>query len=418
MTASDTVAATAAAPSDAMSLKRWQLIALLGALSMFAPLSTDMYLPALPSLAHNLHASASATQLTLTASMLGLGGGQLLAGPLSDSFGRRRPVLLGLVAYTLSSVGCAFCNDVLALSALRLVQGAAGAAGIVVARAIVRDLYDGVEAARLFSRLIVVFGMAPILAPIIGGQLLHVTDWRGIFVVLAAIGAVLVVLGWRYLAETLPVEARHRGGVVSTLRVLGVLIRNRSFAGLTLIYGLMFGAVFAYIAGSPFIVENIFGFSPQLFGLVFAINAAALVSVSQFGIRFISGTGPRRLAQFGLAVMAVVGVLLLVGVIANVGPGLVLPCFFVLLGSYGLVSPNLTALAMAPFPQSAGSASALMGIVQFWTGAAVAPLVGLSGTHDATPTALVIAVACVASFVVWWLSVAHRTPRTLAGEPA
>ena len=303
----------------------------------------------------------------------------------------------------------------LALSALRLVQGAAGAAGIVVARAIVRDLFDGVEAARLFSRLIVVFGMAPILAPIIGGQLLHVTDWRGIFVVLAAIGAVLLVFGWRYLAETLPVKERQRGGVVSTLRVLGVLIRNRRFAGLTLIYGLMFGAVFAYIAGSPFILENVFGFSPQLFGLVFAVNAAALVSVSQFGIRFISGIGPRRLAQIGLAVMAVVGVLLLVGVLANVGPGLVLPCFFVLLGSYGLVSPNLTALAMAPFPRSAGSASALMGSSSSGTGAAVAPLVGLAGTHDATPTALVIAVACVASCVMW-VSVRGIPPLPPAGE--
>jgi DHA1 family bicyclomycin/chloramphenicol resistance-like MFS transporter len=327
-------------------------------------------------------------------------------------------VLLGLIAYTLSSLGCALCNDVWTLSILRLIQGAAGAAGIVVARAIVRDLYEGVEAARLFSRLIVVFGLAPILAPIIGGQLLHITDWRGIFIVLAAIGAVLLAFGWRYLAETLPPQARHRGGITSTMRVLGVLIRNRGFAGLTLIYGLMFGAVFAYIAGSPFIVENIFGFSPQLFGVVFAVNAAALVSVSQLGIRFLTSTGPRRLAEIGLSVMAVVGALLLVGVLTHAGAALVLPCFFVLLGSYGLVSPNLTALAMAPFPRSAGSSSALMGLVQFWTGAAVAPLVGLGGTHDALPTALVISISVIASVTIWWVSVSSVAPRSLADEAA
>ena len=187
-------------------MKRWQQICLLGALSMFAPLSTDMYLPALPSMAHDLSASAAAVALTLTASLVGLGAGQLVAGPLSDALGRRRPVLVGLLVYTASSALCALAPDVWTLSALRLVQGAAGAAGIVIARAVVRDLYSGVEAARFFARLMIVIGLAPILAPIIGGQLLHVTDWRGVFLVLAGIGAVLTVFSWRALAETLPPE--------------------------------------------------------------------------------------------------------------------------------------------------------------------------------------------------------------------
>jgi len=390
-----------------MGLRRWQLMGLLGALSMFAPLSTDMYLPALPSMAHGLGASASAVQLTLTASLIGLGAGQLLVGPISDARGRRAPVLIGLAAYTLASVGCALCGDVWTLCAMRLVQGAAGAAGIVVARAIVRDLFDGLEAARFFSRLVIVFGLAPILAPIIGGQLLHVTDWRGIFVTLAAIGALLGVVCWRSLRETLPAAARQRGGVRATLRVLGVLVRDRRFSGVIVVYGLFFGALFAYIAGSPFVLENIFGLSPQLFGVVFAVNSAALVVASQLGVRLLSRVGPRRLVAVGLRAGLASGAGLLVAVLEHGGLWTVLPCFFVLLASFGVVSPNLTALAMADHPKVAGSASALMGLTQFGTGAAVAPLVGLAGTHSAIPTASVIAAMVVASFAIW-LGIASR----------
>jgi len=403
--------AAAQAPRQTVGLRRWQLMALLGALSMFAPLSTDMYLPALPSLAHSLHASASAVQLTLTASLVGLAVGQLVVGPLSDAFGRRRPVLLGLVAYTASSAGCALCSDVWTLCAVRLVQGAAGAAGIVVARAIVRDLFDGIEAARFYSRLIIVFGLAPILAPLIGGALLHVTDWRGIFLALAAIGAVLSVAAWRALAETLPPAARHRGGLVATLRTLAVLVRNGPFAGLTVVYGLSFGAIFAYIAGSPFVLENHFGLSPQLFAVVFAVNALALVSASQYGGRIVGRTGTRRLSGIGLSLGTLSGLLLVAGVLAHVGLWLVLPCFFALMGSYGLVSPNLTALAMRPFPRVAGSASALLGLAQFGVGAAVAPLVGVGGTHSAVPTAIVVASMLVLASVTWQVAVIGATSR-------
>jgi len=408
--------AVAAAPAPGLALERWQLMGLLGALSMFAPLSTDMYLPALPSMAHNLSASASAVQLTLTASLIGLGAGQLLVGPVSDARGRRRPVLIGLLAYTVSSAACAVAGDVWTLSALRLVQGAAGAAGIVVARAIVRDLFAGIEAARFFSRLVIVFGLAPILAPLIGGQLLHVTDWRGIFVVLAGIGAVLGLVCWRALAETLPAQRRQRGGLPATLRVLRVLVRDPRFSGLTIVYGLFFGALFAYIAGSPFVVENIFGLSPQLFGVVFSVNAAALVVTSQVGARLLARTGSRRLAAMGLRVGLASGIGLLVAVLAHAGLWSVLPCFFVLLASYGVVSPNLTALAMAEHPDAAGSASALMGLAQFGTGAAVAPLVGLAGTHSAVPTAVVIASLVAVSYAIW-ATMATREPAPAAGRP-
>jgi DHA1 family bicyclomycin/chloramphenicol resistance-like MFS transporter len=400
MSAPDTVA-VAAARQPVLALSRWHLMALLGALSMFAPLSTDMYLPALPSLAHSLSVSASAVQLTLTTSLIGLGAGQLLAGPLSDAYGRRRPVLLGLVAYTVASVACALSGSIWTLSALRLVQGAAGAAGIVVARAIVRDLFSGLEAARFFSRLVIVFGLAPIVAPIVGGALLHVTNWRGIFVVLAAFGAVLWLACWRSLGETLPRGERQRGGLRTTLRVLRTLARDRRFAGLAIVYALSFGSLFAYIAGSPFVLENIFGLSPQLFGVVFAVNAGALVAASQLGAHQLARTGPRRLAAIGLRAGLIVAVGLLVAVLGHAGLAAVLVCFFLLMASYGLVSPNVTALAMAEHPQVAGSASALMGVAQFAVGAAVAPLVGVAGTHSAVPTAIVIATMFVASFAAW-----------------
>ena len=400
MSVPDSPPAGPVAAGPARLPKNWQQFCLLGALSMFAPLSTDMYLPALPSMAHDLSASAAAVALTLTASLVGLGAGQLLAGPLSDALGRRRPVLVGLVVYTVSSVLCALAPDVWTLSALRLIQGGAGAAGIVIARAVVRDLYSGIEAARFFARLMVIVGLAPILAPIIGGQLLHITDWRGVFLVLAGIGAVLLLFSWRALAETLPSAARQRGGLASMLGALGLLLRDRRFMGLTLCYGLFFGAVFSYIAGSPFVLEDIFGLSPQLFGVLFATNAVGLVIASQISARIVGRVGPQRLLTIGLALGGASGLGFLVTVLAHGGLAPVLLCFFFLLSSFGLMGPNATALALAPFPHAAGSASALMGVVQFVIGAAVAPLVGVAGNHSAVPTATVIAVMVAAAALV------------------
>jgi DHA1 family bicyclomycin/chloramphenicol resistance-like MFS transporter len=405
-----------AAPQLAPGLKRWQQICLLGALSMFAPLSTDMYLPALPSLAHDLSASPAAVALTLTASLVGLGVGQLVAGSLSDALGRRRPVLVGLLVYTASSALCALAPDVWTLCALRLVQGAAGAAGIVIARAVVRDLYSGIEAAQFFARLMIVIGLAPILAPIIGGQLLHVTDWRGVFLVLAGIGAVLTVFSWRALAETLPPSARQRGGLASMVRVLGVLVRDRRFMGLTLCFGLFFGAVFSYIAGSPFVLEDIFGLSPQIFGVLFAANAVGLVTASQVGGRVVGRYGPQRLLTIGVVSGSASGVGFLVTVLGHGGLAPVLLCFFFLLVSFGLVAPNVTALALAPFPHVAGSASALMGLMQFGIGAAVAPLVGVAGSHSAVPTATVIATMVLAAAAVLWASTFRERARTAGVE--
>jgi DHA1 family bicyclomycin/chloramphenicol resistance-like MFS transporter len=369
-----------------------QLVVLLGALSTFGPLSMDMYLPGLPAMARDLSAPAWAAQLTITTSMLGLAGGQLVAGPISDTLGRRRPLLAGLAAYMAASVLCALAPNVWMLLVLRLVQGCAGAAGIVIARAVVRDLHTGVEAARFFAMLMLVAGLAPILAPLVGGQLLHVTDWRGIFVVLAAIGAALLLAAWWLLAETVSERDRHGGGLVATIHVFGGLVRDRPFMGYVLSAGLTFAAMATYISGSPFVLQDIHGVSPQLFSLLFAINAGGIMLASQFSRKLVGRHGPRRLLDAGVAIGAAGGVGVLVSVVAGLGLAGLLPCLFVMVSSIGLVLPNSAALALADHPRTAGSASALLGLAQFAIGALAAPLAGVGGSHTALPMAIVMAV--------------------------
>ena len=380
-------------------LSHGRLVVLLGALSTFGPLSMDLYLPGLPSMATDLSAPAWAAQLTITTCMLGLASGQLVAGPVSDARGRRAPLLAGLTAYMVASMLCALAPTVWALLVLRLVQGLAGAAGIVIARAIVRDLHSGIEAARFFAMLMLVAGLAPILAPLVGGQLLHVTDWRGVFVVLAAIGAVLLLAAWWALADTLPVERRHSGGLVATLGVFGGLVRDRAFVGYTLAMGLSFGAMAAYISGSPFVLEDIHGVSPQLFSVLFALNAGGLLVASQVSRALVARLGPRRILGIGVSSCAAGGLGALASVVLDLGLAGLLPSFFVLVASIGLILPNAAALALAEHPRTAGSASALLGVAQFGIGAIAAPLAGIAGSHSALPLATVSATLSCAALV-------------------
>jgi DHA1 family bicyclomycin/chloramphenicol resistance-like MFS transporter len=369
-----------------------RLVVLLGALSAFGPLSMDMYLPGLPSMARDLSAPAWAAQLTITTSMLGLAGGQLVAGPMSDALGRRRPLLAGLAAYMAASLLCAMAPTIWLLLVFRLVQGIAGAAGIVIARAIVRDLHEGVAAARYFALLMLVGGLAPILAPLIGGQLLHVTDWRGIFVVLAGIGAALLLAAWAMLGETLPVAMRHGGGLAATVRVFGGLVRDKPYMGYTLSAGLTFAAMATYISGSPFVLQDIHGVSPQVFSVVFATNAVGIMIASQTSRALVGRYGPRALLGAGVRIAVVGGVGVLVSVLAGLGLAGLLPSLFVMVSSVGVVLPNAAALALADHPRTAGSASALLGLTQFAAGALAAPLAGVGGSHTALPMAIVMAV--------------------------
>jgi DHA1 family bicyclomycin/chloramphenicol resistance-like MFS transporter len=370
-----------------------KLVLIVGALSAFAPLSIDMYLPALPAMTHELGGTASLVQLTLTACLLGLALGQVLAGPLSDQLGRRRPLLVGLIAYAAASILCALAPSVGALIAVRLAQGIAGAAGIVIARAVVRDRYTGSAAARFFAMTMLVNGVAPILAPIVGGQLLRFTSWRGVFIVLAVLGILLFLAAFLGLPESLPVERRRMGGVAVTLAAFRSLAADRMFMGLALTAGLAFAAMFAYISGSPFVLEDIYGISAQAFGVFFAVNGLGIVAAGQISARLVRRVGPRPLLAWGIGQAVAGGLLLLGAVLAGSGLLLVLPALFVVVSSIGLMSPNATALALHDHPHQAGSASGLVGVMQYIVGALAAPLVGIAGPHSALPMALVIATA-------------------------
>ncbi|MFL5628243.1 MAG: Bcr/CflA family multidrug efflux MFS transporter [Ktedonobacteraceae bacterium] len=389
---------------DPQKPRRVQLVFILGALTAFGPLSIDMYLPALPSLTRDFGTGAAQTQLTLSACLLGLALGQAIAGPISDELGRRRPLLVGLASYAFASLLCVVAPSVYALVLLRLVQGFAGSAGIVIARAIVRDLHSGIAAARFFSLLMLVNGLAPILAPLCGGLLLRFTSWRGVFVVLTVIGALLLLAATTSLSETLPPDRRQSGDIPATITTFRRLLASRSFIGYALSCGLAFAALFAYISGSPFVLQGIYGISPQLFSVIFSMNALGLVAASQVNGRLVGRVSPRRLLAAGLTATAIGGLALL-SVVNFAGIGLVgiLLALFVVVSSLGFVLPNATTLALADHPRNAGSASALLGMLQYAIGASVAPLVGAFGTGTALPMSVVIAALGVSALLVFVL---------------
>jgi DHA1 family bicyclomycin/chloramphenicol resistance-like MFS transporter len=384
--------------------RRLQLIIILGVLSAFGPLSIDMYLPSLPALSHDFGSAAALVQLTLSACLLGLASGQTVAGPISDTLGRRRPLLIGLATYALSSLLCVVAPSIYVLVLLRFIQGLAGAAGIVIARAIVRDLYEGIAAAKFFSLLAVVSGIAPIIAPLLGGLVLRFTSWRGVFIILGVIGTILLLAAATGLSESLTIEHRQQGGLNATLKTFRHLLTNRSFVSYALACGLAFAAMFAYISGSPFVLQDIYGLSPQLFSIVFGINALGIMVASQINGWLVGRFSPARLLSVGLVATTVGGVTLLtVVMIGGIGLIGILPSLFVVVSSIGLVLPNATTLAMSGASNTAGSASALLGVLQFAIGAAAAPLVGAFGVKTALPMAVVIAVLGICALVTFLL---------------
>ncbi|MEU9191175.1 Bcr/CflA family multidrug efflux MFS transporter [Streptomyces sp. NPDC048484] len=385
---------------------------ILGGLTAVPPLSMDMYLPALPEVTDALHASAATVQLTLTACLAGMALGQLVVGPMSDKWGRRRPLIAGLIVYILATAVCALAPTVELLVAFRLLQGLAGAAGIVIARAVVRDLYDGVDMARFFSTLMLISGVAPILAPLLGGQVLRITDWRGVFYVLTVIGIVLTVVVWRLLPETLAPERRHDGGTAEALRTMRGLLADRVFTGYMLTGGFAFAALFAYISASPFVIQEIYGASPQTYSLLFGVNSVGLVLVGQINGKILVGrVSLDKVLAVGLAVITVASAALLLmstGVFGEVGLVPIAVGLFVLMSAMSLCMPNTNALALMRTRHSAGSASALLGTSSFLVGAIATPLVGVAGEHTAVPMAVVqlvcslVAVGCFMALCRPW----------------
>ncbi len=393
--------------------RRFRLVLLLGFLTALGPLTIDMYLPSLPTITSDLHASAAAVQLTLTGTLLGLGFGQLLVGPLSDAVGRRLPLLAGIGVHVLASVFCVFAPNLAILGTLRVLQGVGAAAASVVAMAVVRDLFSGLKAARLFSRLILVVGVAPILAPTIGGLVLRWTQWRGVFVVLALVGLAIVAAAAVALPETLPPERRRRGGVLGTVRDYGQLFADRVYVGLILVAGLAMVTLIAYVSGSSFVFQEQYAMSQQQFALVFAGGAVGLIGATQLNVQLLRRWTPGQILRGALLAGVASGAVLLVLAATGVGGllGVLVPLWTVL-AMVGLAMPNAPAIALSRHGEAAGTAAALLGAVQFGVGALAAPLVGMLGV-GAVAMATVVFGGMVAASLTLWLVV---QPRNLPAE--
>ena len=379
---------------------RLTMILVLGALVALGPLTIDMYLPALPALTADLATTSSTAQLTLTGTLVGLALGQLVIGPLSDALGRRRPLLAGAALHVAASLAITVAPNVAVLGVLRVLQGVGAAAGAVIALAIIRDLYTGRAAATMFSRLMLVMGVAPVLAPTVGGELLRITSWRGLFVALAVYGVlVLAATAWA-LRESLAPEHRQPAGVGATLRTYGRLLHDRTFVGLVLVAGLTMAGLFGYVAGSSFVYQQQFGLDQQQFGLAFGAGANFLIAATQLNAYLLRAFEPGTLLLAALVGGAVAGLVLLAAAATGVGglAGVLVPMFGVLF-AVGLALPNAPALALASHGDAAGTAAALLGAVQFGVGALVSPLVGILG-NDAVAMGTVVAGGLVLALVV------------------
>lgn len=382
-------------------------------MSIFGPLCIDMYLPALPELSSQLHVGASATQLTLTACVVSIAAGQLVLGTISDRVGRRPPLLVGLAAFLVSSAACAIAPNIYVLTGFRLIQGLGGAAGIAISRSIVRDLHSGPALARFYATLMLATGLGPVVAPQIGSWILAVTSWRGVFAALAVFGAILLALVWWRVPETLPPAARSSGSIRHTLAATMLVSRDRIFLGYALGCALAMGAVFSYVAGSSFVLQNVYRLSPQTYGLIFALTGCAMVAGAQLSGRLAGRVSSASLLGTGLGTMTGGGALLLAVVVTRAaGLAGVIPAVIMLMAGWGLVGPNALALGMQRYPQSAGAASAVIGFLQFTVAAIAAPLPGLGGTADPLPMAILVA-AFPALAIATVLAVSARPARAV-----
>jgi MFS transporter, DHA1 family, multidrug resistance protein len=391
------------------------LIAVLGGLTAFGPLSMDLYLPAFPVLADELQASQAQVQLTLTADVIGLVAGQLVLGPLSDAWGRRRLLLGATVVCAVASLFCALAPSAAVLTLWRFVQGFSGGGGIVLARAVAADLTSGVAAARLFSLFMTLSSVAPIVAPVLGGILLVWTgSWPVMFHLLAAINAALALAIWFVVPESLPAEERHSGGLRQTGRAFRDLVRDRVFVGYALTVAFAYASLFGYISGSSFALQEHYGLSATQFSAVFALNAAGMIALGLLNARLVRRFPVRRLLVLGLAGSSAAAAVLVLVVTAGASLGLlaVLPPLFLVVATRGLVSSNATVLGVERGSRAAGSASAVLGACMFGGGVLVTPMVGLGPEGSPVPMALVVAGGAVAALLATVL-----LTRTPAAEP-
>lgn len=386
---------------------------LLGLFSTLGPFTIDMYLPAFPEIVEQLGSSASLVQFSLTACLLGLGIGQLVMGSLSDVYGRRIPLLISMAFYVASSLACAFASNIVLLILFRFIQGVAASAGIVISRAIVRDLYSGHELTRFFSLLLLVGNLGPLVAPVAGSGVLSVTSWIGVFIFLALLGIYLLSVTKWSLKETLPVDRRSPSNFGQQLRNYGSLLSDRQFVGYMLAQGIMIAGVFAYVSGTPFIYQNIYGVSPTVFALLFGSNGVSLIIGSQIVGRLAHRVSERSLLLFGLCLALLASIIVVVVTLVQ-GPlfTLVIP-LFIFVASIGITSTAAFPLAMESQANQAGSAAALLGVIPFLLGAVVAPLVGIAGEDTAVPLGIIILITSIAAMLAYFLLVRRGTSETI-----
>lgn len=368
-----------------------------------SPLATDVYLPSFPEITQDLSTSASSVQLTLTAFMIGLGLGQLVLGPLSDALGRRRPLLIGTVICLAAGIVCALAPSIGVLVAARFVQGFSGAASVVIARAIVADITEGAATVRLMNVMMIIGGIMPVIAPMVGGLILQVADWRGIFWVISAVVAVMILGILFATRETLPPEQRQSGGLQRMGENIGTALRTPEYVSGVLVSALAFAALFAYISASPFVLQTILGLSTLAYSLLFGINALGMTAGSMISIRLAGRVEVRRTLGIALIALTAAALGLVVAALAGVPAIPTLVLLFCVTTSMGFILGNASAVAMQAVPRISGTGSALMGALQFGVGAAVSPLVGLAGESDARPmafTMLVCAALALAAFTL------------------
>ncbi len=379
---------------------------ILGSLTAFGPLSVDMYLPGLPDLAAGFQTNASSAQLTLTAFLLGMAAGQLIVGPLSDARGRKKPLVAGLVVFTIVSLLCMGMPSIWGLIAMRFIQGASAAAGIVIARAVARDLYSGVELTKFFALLMLVNGAAPIAAPVAGGQLLSIMPWQGIFGVLSVIGAVMLISVLWGLPETLPESNRSEGGIGNMFSTFSFLIKDKVFMGYCLAQGFVMAAMFVYIAGSPFLLQEHFKLSPQAFSLLFALNGAGIIASAQITGWLAGRVHEKKLLAIGLIMAVASSIALFLMLMFNAGLIFVLIPLFFSVSTVGIVGTTSFSLAMSDKEKTAGSAAALHGLMPHVFGAAAAPLAGL-GSASILPMGIIMSACHI--FALFFYCLLSRT---------
>lgn len=369
------------------------ILVIIGIVSAFGPFVTDFYLPALPALSGYFTTTASLVQFSLTFSMIGLAVGQLVIGPLSDKYGRKRPLLISLYLFCLSTLGCLYASDIYWFVFFRLIQGLAGSGGVVISKSIATDLYQGQELTRFFSMLSSVQGLAPICAPVLGGILLEVTDWKGIFWVLLGI-AVFLIISLSFFRESLDISKRTKGSVLSTFKHYIPVLGNRQFMRYVLIQAFAMGVMFTYIAASPFIFQNHFGLSPIHYSLCFGVNALGIMLGSLLVSRFKDAESALRAGTRGFGMISI---LVALAFIFSSSVLLVEVVLFFFLIFLGLILPSSTTLALDMERENSGNASALLGFLMFLFGGVLSPLTGLGNMLYST--SIIIIVCCAGAWL-------------------